>query len=388
MTEMLQIKNSIIVDEQGQPVRLRGIALGGWLMMEGYMLGGENMAEHKLKANLITEAGPTLANEFNWEFRKRFFNQADVKRIKEFGFNCVRIPFNYRLLRETSPDGKTGIEYLQEVVRWFAQEQIYVILDMHAVPGSQNKDWHSDSDGVANFFSNSHYRNEFVNLWRSLSFTFKNEPWIAGYDIINEPVTERTDLLVEVFNRVTNALRKSGDNHIIFLEGNNWAREVAFLKDCIKANVAYSIHFYEPGKFVFQEDRSLSYPGIVDGKKWDKKAVFDYLEPYSKLNAPIYVGEFGVSSFMTNYQWVKDALEAFEQFDFHWTYWTYKSAAKVPFPDGFYQNFDKKGVFAMGAEHAGFKNIGKMLMEKKEQFYDQIETKSFQLNEPLAAILK
>jgi len=357
-------------------------------MMEGYMLGGENMAEHSLKEEITAALGKEEAEDFSWKFRAAFFDQTDVARIRELGANCVRIPFNYRLLEESQPNGKSGLNYLETVVGWFAAEQLYVILDMHAVPGSQNKDWHSDSDGIAHFYENKMYPDYFVDLWKELSGTFKDNPWVAGYDIMNEPVTANTDLVKDAYLRVISAIRENKDNHIIFLEGNNWAREVEFLRDCIQANVAYSIHFYEPTKFSFQEDRNSTYPGTIDGKQWDRQAIFDYLEPYSKLGAPIYVGEFGVSSLIPDYQWVKDTLAAFKHFDFHFTYWTYKSVAGMQFPDGIYQSFDEKGHFGTRTNQHGFKNITNQLKSDKKMFFEALKTPNFRLNEKLVKLLK
>ncbi len=384
---MLTINRRQIVDGAGKPVQLRGIAIGGWLMMEGYMLGGENMAEHALKADLETKLGKQSVYEFAWEFRKNFFDQTDIQNIKALHLNCVRIPFNYRLLEETTPDGKSGFEYLQEIVGWFAKEEIYVILDMHAVPGSQNADWHSDSDGTARFYQTIAHREHFVRLWDQLSKLFKDETWVAGYDIMNEPVTNRTDLLVECFNQVIKAIRANGDNHIIFLEGNNWAREVDYLKPCLSENVAYSIHFYEPVQFVFWQDHTAAYPGIVAGKVWDKNAIEEYLRPYSELGLPVYVGEFGVSSLAPSFKWVKDALAVFEKLGFHWTYWTYKSVAGMEFPDGVYQNQDEHGQFGRGATQSGFKLISTKLKQNRAAFFQELETRNFKLNHTLRDLL-
>ena len=46
---MLRTRGKKIINEKGQEVALRSIGIGGWLMMEGYMLGGKNMPEHVFK---------------------------------------------------------------------------------------------------------------------------------------------------------------------------------------------------------------------------------------------------------------------------------------------------------------------------------------------------
>jgi aryl-phospho-beta-D-glucosidase BglC (GH1 family) len=47
----------------------------------------------------------------------------------------------------------SGFKHLDRVIELCANEGIYIILDLHAVPGGQNPDWHSDSEPFP-----SHYK--------------------------------------------------------------------------------------------------------------------------------------------------------------------------------------------------------------------------------------
>lgn len=373
---MLAIVNSKIKNN-GKEIYLRGIALGGWLMMEGYMLGGRNMAETKFKDSIESALGKEKRDEFEKEFRNRFIAKTDAKTIKDLGFNCVRIPFNCRLV-ENNPQ---GLEFLKNAVKMFTDNKIYVILDMHAVPGAQNKDWHSDSLGEALFYEDESYQKRFVKLWKELSDAFKNEEYIAGYDIMNEPVTDRTDIVENVFAQVIDVIRNNNDKHIIFLEGNKWAQDVDFLENLAKKeNVAISIHFYEPAKFTFDEDKATTYPGIVNGVNWDEKYMEQYLAKYSKFNIPVYVGEFGVSNnrHRGELEWVTDAISCFNKLGYHYTYWTYKSAAPMTFPDGLFQLFDKS---------LNMDDAVEFLKKDSEKYYKLLDTKNFKLNEELLKII-
>ena len=376
--KMLKINAKNIINGKGEKIRLTGISLGGWLMMEGYMLGGRNIPEHIIKK---------MAPEFTAEFRNRFITRKDAEIIKNLGFNCVRMPFNYRLIEESG-----GMEFLKQAVEWFTDLKIYVILDMHAVPGSQNRDWHSDSEGVAEFWQKEEHRAHYLKLWDQLSKTFKDNQYIAGYDIMNEPVTDRIDLLGKTYKQVVDVIRKNNDNHIIFLEGNNWAREVDFLSDQLSENVSLSIHFYEPTKFVFNHLPNLTYPGRVDGIQWNKSRIGKVLKNYTKFNVPVYVGEFGIASRCPHckkeYAWVRDVLHIFKNYGFHWTYWTYKSVGGMPYPDGLFQLFDSSGIIGRETEHPGIENIVFKLKEDSQRVYDLFDTKNFVLNQKLMNIIK
>ncbi|MCX5725607.1 MAG: cellulase family glycosylhydrolase [Candidatus Saganbacteria bacterium] len=356
---MLKVENGKIVDSKGKKVRLRGIALGGWLMMEGYMLGGMNVPEHVFKANLAKIYGKAFVERFSRKFRSSFISPHDFVKIKKLGFNCVRLPLNYRLLEE--PD---GLQYLKNVVRDLAKNKLYVILDMHAVPGSQNKDWHSDSAGKALFWRSKKHRAKYIALWKKLAITFKNEKWIAGYDIMNEAVTKKVKLLQKIYQQAVDTIRSAGDRHIIFLEGNNYATDIDFLSGIKGENLAISIHFYQPFQFTFNLLPDARYPGKVAGREWNKIEIRKIFRKYSdlakKLGMPVFVGEFGIASRSIDrgeLSWVEDALQGFEEFDFHWTYWTYKSVKGMDFPDGLFQLSFKTGIIENPTKVSGMKNF-------------------------------
>lgn len=397
MMNFLQIKNNQIVDSAGRPVFLKGIALGGWLMMEGYMLGGRNIPEHQFKEKIRAVLGNSALKEFIWRFRENFFTEKDILKIKALGANCVRLPFNYRLL-EKKPHifDENGFAFLKKVVGWFKKAGIYVILDLHAGPGGQNPDWHSDSAGCAEFWEKRDFRARAVALWAEISRRFCDEPVIAGYDILNEPVTDNWPLLNEFNFQVTRTIRQYDQKHIIFYEGNHYARDFSQFKKPQAENLALSIHFYDPHHFVFRWVPGSRYPGQIKGDYWNRKKLEKNLAEYKKLSEklkmPVYLGEFGVASRCpecgAEYRWVSDVLEICQRFNFHWTYWTYKSVAGAFFPDGIYQYFDWNDIFQIHRIISGVEKFPRLLKENKERLYQALKTENFTLNEKLAGILK
>ena len=123
-----------IVDEFGAPVRLRGVNLGSWLLTEGYILGGRNVPEQSFRSEFEKRLGRKAMEEFTLSFRDSFITEEDIRSIKRWGANCVRIPFNYRIVeREERPRriNKEGISYLDKAVNWCGKFGIYCILDLH-----------------------------------------------------------------------------------------------------------------------------------------------------------------------------------------------------------------------------------------------------------------
>ena len=84
---------------------------------------------------------------------------------------------------------------------------------------------------------------------------------MAGYDILNEPVTRHTGVINTWYNRVIDAVRATGDRKLIFIEGNAWAQEMDFLRINNRMNVVYSIHSYQPLGHVLNFEPGRVYPG-------------------------------------------------------------------------------------------------------------------------------
>ena len=61
-----------------------------------------------------------------------------------------------------------------------------------------------------------------IDLWKKLAERYKNETWIGGYDILNEPAWNlgtNNIPLKNLYVAITNAIRSVDSTHIIFIEG-------------------------------------------------------------------------------------------------------------------------------------------------------------------------
>lgn len=390
MDNFLKVKGEDFVDRYNQRIILKGINLGGWLMMEGYILGGRNIPEHEFKNNFLKKLGHTALEEFEKLFYHNFIREEDFKNIKYLGFNSVRIPFNYRIINGDK------FKYLKEAVRFCKKYNLLAILDMHGAPGSQNQDWHSDSSGTAQLWKNKVYQNEFISLWEKLSFVFKDEEAVAGYDILNEPVAEDTDAVLKVYKEAVKHIRKIDKNHIIFLEGNRWAQDIEFLDKPWEGNLAYSIHFYAPLEFTFGFVPNLKYPDFIFGKFWSKKTLKvllrRYLEIKREYKVPIWVGEFGQNSRCPfchkELKWTQDLLAVFEEYGFSWCWWTYKAVASKIFPDGLYQYQHNPIWVNRSANIFGWETYYELWKKYKRQIALSWRTEDYKENKFLMDILR
>lgn len=367
--------------------------MGCWLMMEGYILGGRNIAESIFKQNFKKINGKASLSEFTRLFRDNFINEEDFKNISATGANCVRLPFNHRLVTKDSD----GLSYLKKAFNWAEKYNIGIILDLHAAPGAQNCDWHSDSDGRALFWEKEKFRKETLNIWDELASQFKDEPSLIGFDIINEPVLGQkpVSLLAKFYKEAIKRIKTIDKKHTIFLEGSLWAQRIDFLKDMIEENISISIHTYQPLDFTFNFMPFYKFPGKINNEFWDREKIRKYLEPYflfSKNNrVPIFVGEFGINwrgGFWGELAWLNDILGIFEEFGFSYTYWTYKAVANSIFPDGLYQYLPNGKYVMREGPIYGWENYTANFKKEKNKIADFWQTKNFTANSALISKLE
>ena len=348
--DMLQVRGNKIINPHGQAIRLRGTCIGGWMNMENF-INGYPGAVHSLREAFEREIGPAKTAFWFESFLDHFFNEDDVKFIRSLGATAIRIPFNYRHFEDDARPFKyleSGFRRLDRAIRWCARHGLYVILDLHAVQGWQNPDWHSDNaSNYAQFWQHPHFQDRFVALWQELARRYKGNPAVAGYNVMNEPVTHRgafnrnpyTAAPVEpdwkainrVYRRVVKAIRAIDPAHIIFLEGDDYSRLFSGLDAPFAPNLVYSSHNYMmPGQPAGQ------YPGRIQGVQWDKARVaseFARCEGFrfaKKHNVPLWVGEFGsifngpAREIPDRCRALDDQVAVMDERDVHWTTWTYK----------------------------------------------------------------
>ena len=214
--------------------------------MEGYFLHGRNFAEHIFKKEFTRINGRNELKRFERLYRKNYITYQDIRGIKKMGANCVRVPFNYRLIQR-----EEGWNYLDNVISWCRRERIYCILDMHAAPGAQNPDWHSDSDTRVRLWKEKKFQQEYLAIWRRICARYKNETAVAGYDVLNEPVVGNPKNLRTFYAKAIKEIRKIDKSHIVFLEANSYAQQLKALGRPKDKSTAYSIHIYRPIYFTF-----------------------------------------------------------------------------------------------------------------------------------------
>ncbi len=342
----LQVKNGRIVNALGQVVQLRSTGVGGWMNMENF-IDGYPGAESSLRETMSDVLGASLTHFFFERLLDYFFAEDDIAFLKACGATVVRLPLNYRHFESDAHPftyKEEGFARLDRVLGWCEKHELYAILDLHAVQGWQNTDWHSDNTSRNTlFWEHPHFQQRFLALWEEFARRYKGRTVIAAYDVMNEPVTNAPhglfnfnyrpnwQVLNQIHRRVVEVIRAIDSDTIIFLEGDLFASRFAGLEAPFADNLAYSSHNYNEAGF-----GPGAYPGTFLGKHWDKSTQTEVFLAQEgtrftqQHNVPLWIGEFGsvfngsAHEEADRLRALDDQLAVFEQFGAHWTTWTYK----------------------------------------------------------------
>ncbi len=172
-----------IVDGEGQPLLLRGMGLGGWMLQEGYMLelgGLEKGQQHVIRRKIVELVGEEKAERFYQAWLDNFTTKADIDAMARWGFNSVRLPMHYNLLTlpvEKEPVAgrdtwiESGFARIDRLLEWTSANGMTLILDLHAAPGGQGNDLPiSDRDPTKpSLWESAENRRKTVALWKKLA---------------------------------------------------------------------------------------------------------------------------------------------------------------------------------------------------------------------------
>ena len=181
---------------------------------------------------------------------------------------------------------------------------------MHAACGGQTgRNIDDSANDKPELFTEQKYQDELVNLWTTIAKRYKDEPTVAGYDLLNEPLPSSTGAadayksqLEPLYKRLTQAIRKIDTKHIIIVEGADWANDWSVFTKPFDKNMVYQFHYY----------------------CWDTpsnlKSIQKYLDYRAKWNAPVWVGETGERD--NAIYWA--TTDYFETHNIGWSFWPWK----------------------------------------------------------------
>ena len=345
-TGLVQAIGRSLYDANGDQLQLVGVNAGQILLQEGWMgpfslepLKNEDgsyvkdndgniqypeFTEEEFRAGL--SSNPNLADysldelmEYYWNC---FFTEEDFRIIKEdLNLNTIRLPFYWRnILNDdyTLKDEDEAFAYLDWFLSMAAKYELYIVLDLHGAPVTQNGYEHSgDYTGEPLLWDDEAAIAATVALWDYVSQHYtQTQPelgkWIATYDILNEPTYtydgSTTEECWEVFDQIYDTIRDNGDAHVVTMEGCWGFNTLPDPADYGWENVMYEYHWYNWWSDVLSYDMLIAYHDSLNvGRDYD---------------VPVYIGEF--TCFEDTEAW-NQILTLFDERNYSWTVWSYKS---------------------------------------------------------------
>lgn len=293
----LHTEGTRMVNGDGQQIILTGYGMGNWQNPEGFMIGGPKWPLKELflgtphrfdRRRTVTQTvrelcGSNYLQSFWDRWEDNFLGEDDIRAVAETGFNSVRLVLNANSLLEEEPGicfNEKSFSRLERVLDWCEKYRIYAILDMHAAPGGACGCCGDALDNhVAHLFVDDESWERGIVLWEEIAQRFCDRWIVAGYDLLNEPVSlpEEWDSIPQLGRFYDDAIahiRRVDKNHMIVLEGPHFARgfeifDHNFDPEC--NNWCMELHIYD-----FTPEPKVLYP---------------YLNKSIEDQVPLWIGE-------------------------------------------------------------------------------------------------
>lgn len=318
----LSARGAELVDAAGHRVVLRGVSLGGWLVEEMWMQpivttppDGSDLPpvrDHvSLDAVLRRRLGEAGLRRVKAAMRDAWVDESDFDRIREAGFNHVRVPFLYDLLEEPA-----GLERLDRAIDWANKRGMYVVLDLHGAPGRQSKDHHTGESDRNELFKDPAHVAHTERVWREVARRYRDRPEVAAYDLLNEPMgAPDVKTLYTVQTRLYRAVREVDARHLIIIEdGYTGLDHMPAPADAGWKNVMASCHHYAFNSKSEQDQLQAGRGHVEYMRRWQQK-----------LKCPLYLGEFNQEPHGTP-QSMAALTRDMDAAGWSWAIWTYKVA--------------------------------------------------------------
>ena len=304
-------------------------------------------------------------SEQRGEARRLHIQEDDFARLEELGFDFVRIPIDeVQFWDEQGNKLPEAWDLLNNALDWAKSHNLRAIVDLHIIR-SHYFNAVNEGDKAANtLFTSEESQQGLINLWRQLSEFLKDRSndWVA-YEFMNEPVAPEHEQWNQLIAKVHKALRELEPQRTLVIGSNMWQghQTIKYLKVPEgDKNIILSFHYYNPmllthygawwSPLCAAYKGKVNYPGVLVSKEdfdaapaaikeelkpyteevWDinkiREQFKDAIEAAKKYDLQLFCGEWGVYEPVDRelaYNWYRDMLTVFDEFDIAWTTWCY-----------------------------------------------------------------
>jgi len=281
-----------------------------------------NNDDYSLYSSLEQRFGASVRESIYETHQNTWITEEDIDNIKAMGMNVIRLPIAwFEIMDESGVIKSTAWTNIDWLIEEAAERDIYVLLDLHTVPGG-GCPWGSCGRLGPNpnaFWTTSSYQDMVVEIWEEIAERYKDNPTIAGYDLINEPLIDYSEDADDVaqksafYNRLYDAVRAIDPDHTIYIAAFFEFNSIYAPHVYGWENVVYEVHPYD----------------MPNGKDADAQnqlvertiaTVANYQNDPS-WNIPILLGEYSLYHYDDVWSKFMSGLNAL---NISWTNWSYK----------------------------------------------------------------
>ncbi|WP_231115977.1 discoidin domain-containing protein [Motilibacter rhizosphaerae] len=304
-----------------------GSALQWWSI--GELTAGLYNDDYNLNTTLTQRFGVTGAQAVIDAHRDTWLQTSDLDSIKAAGLNYIRVPIGWNTFLNLDGTWKASPwDRLDWVVREASSRGIYVLLDLHTVPGG-GCSWASCGrvgPSPNSFWGTPRYQDQVDDIWKAMASRYAGNPGVAGYDLINEPLVDPAEDAADIqqkndyFNRLYKTVRAVDPDHVVVMPAFLGADSVAKPATYGWTNVMYEFHPYDmsgPKDWTAQDNLVTNELAAIPDR-------------FAAFGAPLLVGEF--SLYYNDDEWAR-FMAGLNAASVSWSNWAYK--VKGAADDGF-----------------------------------------------------
>lgn len=326
----------------------RAAAAGlGWLHVAGGRIvdaGGRTVLLRGFNSDALLEDGVRHAS----------LDEDDAALMQREGFDVVRLPLAWSRLEPRRGEIDRGyLEVVAATVAMLERHALHVVLEMHfldwgprfggsgapawaalpLVPEAQWWPWESwrkhlspaVNAAVTYFWLSPDWQADYTTTWRAVAGRFRDDPGVAGYDLVNEPhplpLPPRIfedHYLWPLYARTVAAIGAVDPNHLLIVEGTLFGDLPTTVRPLHARDLVYSPHLYT-GALV---------PPAFDGDRGPvERRIAGQSAEAAAVPAPMWTGELGIDHHQARAAaWADTALDAYDDRATGWAWWQWRES--------------------------------------------------------------
>ncbi|CAO1634250.1 unnamed protein product [Parajaminaea phylloscopi] len=207
---------------------LYGVGLGGWLVIESFIVpsifdaSGKDSTEVYDEWTLTKAMGKEALAPILQKHYETWYTEDDFAEMKSYGLNAVRIPIPFYAfdVQEDEPYLKLNQwDMLLKACGWAQKHGLKVLVDLHSGPHSQNGNDHSGQRGPIGWDKDPKNVQRTVEIIKTMATEFSQDKWadtVIAIELINEPrPAVNRDVLLAFYKQAYHEIRSRGNLAVV-----------------------------------------------------------------------------------------------------------------------------------------------------------------------------